>query len=584
MNFTPSEYQQKIFDFVTKGTGNAVINAKAGSGKTTTLVEAMKLIPSKEKVLFVAFNKSIEQELSSRLTDYPNVEVRTYHSLGYALLRNNLGAQNKVRINEYKYTTFINNNIYTLMPNAAALGKDKIRTLKNNLKQIVDFARFNLAETPKEIKDICKKYDITLVANEPDIVPLILNWGSNQINEIDYTDMIWLCIERNIKTRTYKYDYIFIDEAQDSSIMQQALIKKCFKRGSRFVAIGDEFQCINAFAGADQDAFKRMQSEPNTILLDLPITYRCPKQVVEFAKHITGVNIEVPETAIEGEINVDVNPYEPKDNDMVLCRNTAHLVKLYMKYNRINKKSYLKGRNIGDTFKTLLLQVRQDYLSRDMMRDGVFPRLYERLFEMINKEISLTGMAYEDVVNTRSIMDFIDTIKALEALSEGLIWKDDLIRKIEVIFTDNDKDGVCLSTIHKAKGLEADNVFILCPSLIPSKAAKKDWEIAAEANLEYVAVTRARKSLNYISEKLFPANIFGDNDDVIMELEYQRQRMNRALQINTQVIDVDEVLPQAGQLLNDVRKILNTRSAKSRSTNEKKRKKIGGNKMSKFLN
>ena len=280
MNFTPSEYQQKIFDFVTKGTGNAVINAKAGSGKTTTLVEAMKLIPSKEKVLFVAFNKSIEQELSSRLTDYPNVEVRTYHSLGYALLRNNLGVQNKVRINEYKYTTFINNNIYTLMPNAAALGKDKIRTLKNNLKQIVDFARFNLAETPKEIKEICKKYDITLVANEPDIVPLILNWGSNQINEIDYTDMIWLCIERNIKTRTYKYDYIFIDEAQDSSIMQQALIKKCFKRGSRFVAIGDEFQCINAFAGADQDAFIKLQNEPNTKILDLPITYRCPKSIV----------------------------------------------------------------------------------------------------------------------------------------------------------------------------------------------------------------------------------------------------------------------------------------------------------------
>jgi hypothetical protein len=269
---------------------------------------------------------------------------------------------------------------------------------------------------------------------------------------------------------------------------------------------------------------------------------------------------------------------------MVLCRNTAHLVKLYMKYNRINKKSYLKGRNIGDTFKTLLLQVRQDYLSRDMMRDGVFPRLYERLFEMINKEISLTGMAYEDVVNTRSIMDFIDTIKALEALSEGLIWKDDLIRKIEVIFTDNDKDGVCLSTIHKAKGLEADNVFILCPSLIPSKAAKKDWEIAAEANLEYVAITRAKKSLNYISEKLFPANIFGDNDDVIMELEYQRQRMNRALQINTRVIDINDVLPQADQIVEDVKKIMNTRSTKSRVVNEKKRKKIGGNKMSKFLN
>jgi DNA helicase-2/ATP-dependent DNA helicase PcrA len=582
MDFTPSEYQQKIFDFVTKGTGNAVINAKAGSGKTTTLVEAMKLIPEKEKVLFVAFNKAIEQELSARLKGYPNVEVRTYHSLGFALLRNNLGTQNKVRINEYKYTTFINNNIHILAPDSYSLRKDDMRQFKTNLKQIVDYARFNLAETVGEIKEICKKYGITLVLNEPEIVPTILSWGRNHLTEIDYTDMIWLCIERDVKTRTYKYDYIFIDEAQDSSIMQQALIKKCFKRGSRFVAIGDEFQCINAFAGADQDAFKRMQSEPNTILLDLPITYRCPKQVVEFAKHITGVNIEVPETAIDGEINLDVNPYDPKDNDMVLCRNTAHLVKLYMKYNRINKKSYLKGRNIGDTFKTLLWQIDQAYLSRDMMTDGVFPRLYERLFEMINKEISISGMDYEEVVNTRQIMDYIDTIKALEALSEGLVWKDDLITKIETIFTDNDKDGVCLSTIHKAKGLEADNVYILCPSLIPSKYAKKEWEITAEENLVYVAITRAKKSLNYISEKLFPANIFDESDDIILELEYQRQRMNRALRINSQVISLNE-LPRNEQIAVDVKKLMNTRSSKTRVVNEKKRKNIGGNKMSKFL-
>jgi superfamily II DNA or RNA helicase len=63
MLFKPSKYQKIIFDFITKGVGNAVINAKAGSGKTTTLVEAMKLIPQKEKALFVAFNKAIEQEL-----------------------------------------------------------------------------------------------------------------------------------------------------------------------------------------------------------------------------------------------------------------------------------------------------------------------------------------------------------------------------------------------------------------------------------------------------------------------------------------------------------------------------------------
>lgn len=582
MDFTPSEYQKKIFEFITKGTGNAVINAKAGSGKTTTLVEAMKLIPSKEKVLFVAFNKAIEQELTARLNGYDNVDIKTYHGLGYALLRNNLGKNSGVRLNEYKYTTFINNNIHILAPDSYSLRKDDMRQFKTNLKQIVDYARFNLAETVGEIKEICKKYGITLVLNEPEIVPTILSWGRNHLTEIDYTDMIWLCIERDIKTKTYKYDYIFIDEAQDSSIMQQALIKKCFKRGSRFVAIGDEFQCINAFAGADQDAFRKLQNEPNTKILTLPITYRCPKSVVRFVCNTTGVEIEAPEDAIEGEIKFNVNPYEPKNNDMVLCRNTAHLVKLYMRYNRTNKKSYLKGRNIGETFKTVLQQTGQDYLSRDMITDGVFPRLYERLFDMINKEISITCMEYEDVVNTRPIMDFIDTIKALEALSDGIVWKDELIRKIDTIFTDNDKDGVCLSTIHKAKGLEADNVFILCPSLMPSKYAKKEWEKTAEENLIYVAITRAKKTLNYISEDLFPANLFGENDDIIADLEYQRKRMNHALKMNSQALTVSG-MTRDEQITHDVRKLMNVNSSKTRVVNETKRKKIGGNKMSKYL-
>lgn len=582
MDFTPSVYQNKIFEFITKGTGNAVINAKAGSGKTTTLVEAMKLIPQKEKVLFVAFNKAIEQELSTRLKGYDNVDIKTYHGLGYALLRNNLGKQNSIRLNEYKYTTFINNNIHILAPDSYRLGKDDMRLFKNNLKQLVDFARFNLAQSVDEIKLIAIKYGITPVLNEVDIVPSILNWGQSHTSEIDYTDMIWLCIERNVKTRTYKYDYIFIDEAQDSSIMQQALIKKCYKRGSRFIAIGDEFQCINAFAGADQDAFKKLQSEPNTKILELPITYRCPKTVVDFVCRTTGVNIEAADNAINGAINFDVNPYTPQNNDMVLCRNTAHLVKLYMRYNRTNKKSYLKGRNIAETFKTVLLQTGQDFLSRDMMTDGVFPRLYERLFDMINKEISITCMEYEDVVNTRTIIDFIDTIKALEALSDGIIWKDDLIKKIDIIFSDNDKDGICLSTIHKAKGLEADNVFILCPSLMPSKYAKKEWEKIAEENLIYVAITRAKKTLNYISEDLFPANLFGENDDIISELEYQRKRMNHALKTNSQVLTISGMTREE-QIQSDIKKIMNTRSAITRTVNEKKRKNIGGNKMSKFL-
>lgn len=583
MKFTPSKYQQEIFDFIQFGVGNAVINAKAGSGKTTTLVEGLNLIQTKDRALFVAFNKAIQEDLSVKLEGKPNVAVRTYHSLGFSILKENFGKYGFFSINEHKYTVFINRNINNLTESAKLLSKQDLRTYKNNLKQLVDFARFNLAQSADEITRLCEKYDIVPISDECEVVPIILEWGANKVDEIDFTDMVWLCVERGLETYDFKYDFIFIDEAQDSSIMQQELIKKCFKRGARFIAIGDEFQCINAFAGADQDAFKKFRQAPNTVILNLPISYRCPKKVIELALEILGGEIIEPaDHAIDGEIRYDVSPYDPKDDDMVLCRNRAQLVKLYMQYTERNKKSYLKGRNIGDAFKKVIEETGQDFLSRDMMCDGVFPRLYKSLFEMIAREMELTGLEYEDVVNTQKVMDAIDTINALLVLAQGLTWKNDLINKIDMIFTDDACEGVCLTTIHKAKGLEANNVYILCNSLMPSRYATKKWEIEAEQNLIYVAVTRAKKTLNYISEEEFPANMNGYNENLLLELEYQRKRMDRALNIETQPLiasgkTTDEMVSE------DARMIVNKQGLGTRVVDEKRRKKVGGNKFAKFM-
>ena len=377
--------------------------------------------------------------------------------------------------------------------------------------------------------------------------------------------------------KLFKTDFIFIDEAQDSSILQQALIKKCYKRGTRFIAIGDEYQCINAFAGADQEAFEKFKKEPRTTILELPITYRCPINIINYVQDVTGVSMLPAPNAIEGKINFDVSPYEPKNNDMVLCRNTAQLVKLYMKYNRLNKKSFLKGRNIAETFKNLIQQTGKQVLASDMLCDGVIPRLYERLFETINKEIELTGLEYEDVINTSRINDLIDSIKALEVLSEGITTTSELINKIDTIFSDKQEDGICLTTIHKAKGLEADNVFILCNSLMPSKYATEQWEMQSEENLIYVAMTRAKKTLNYISEKQFPPRMFGENENILIDLERQRNKMNRALDINTQILDC-AFKTQDERISEDVKTILGTSKLKRKTIDNPKKRNIGGNK------
>ena len=109
-----------------------------------------------------------------------------------------------------------------------------------------------------------------------------------------------------------------------------------------------------------------------------------------------------------------------------------------------------------------------------------------------------------------------DVIEGLKTLSEGLVTVDELLNRINTIFQDNGNEGVILSTIHKAKGLESDNVYIFYPSLLNSRKNIKEWEKQLEENLIYVAYTRAKKTLNFIKEE--KNNIFLQGNEVSNKL------------------------------------------------------------------
>lgn len=499
-NFVPSEYQKKIFKFFSEGVGNVVINAKAGSSKTTTAVKALDFIPSDKQVLFLAFNKSIAEELSARITDKPNVRAWTFHSLGYRILCEHFN----VTLDRFKYKTYIQKNIMTLGEgNPSLMTYETREKYRKNCEELTDLARYNKAQSPQEIGEVAEKYGIVCEANEVNATAQVLEWGRTHTETIDYTDMEWLPYELNLPTYRYKFDWIIIDEAQDTSPIRQELFKRCLKKGTRFAAIGDKDQTINAWCGSDVSAFENFLREKDTIQLDLPICYRCPKTVITKLQTLVP-DIQAAPNAIEGEVKYDVSQYDAAPGDMVLCRMSAPLSTLYSDYLKKNIKAYIKGSDIGEGLNNLIKSTGSEKVSFDFQTDGIIPRLYRNLMKTLRKIMTTGDVKFENAIQTEKFMRLYDSIKTIEILGNNTDEYEYLTSTIRNIFTDKKGDGICLTTVHKAKGLEADNVFILCPSLMPSPLAKKQWEIEGEHNIMYVAWSRAKKTLNFVSERMFP--------------------------------------------------------------------------------
>lgn len=494
----PSETQLKLCDFIAHGIGNATVEARAGTGKTKTIEMMVRFIPKNKKVLILAFNKSIRDELAKRLKkdDFSNVDVMTYHSLGYKLSP----ILKTVNIDEKKYLKHFNENAINFVDNWNALPLWVQTNYRRNVLKLIDYCRYNLMQSVKEVNKMINKYDVPVFLNENETVVKMLKWGSQNTNTFDYTDLIWLPYECGITSSyKYKYDFIFIDEAQDSSLAQQNLIEICKQRNTRFVSIGDSFQTINSWAGSDTEAFKTFNKKDNVKQFTLNTSFRCCRAIESLVKKYVD-DFNVSENNIEGKILYNVNSNLIKPGDMVLCRLTAPLMKLYLKLIKENVPCTIKGNPTTDELFFLLTDKNCPDIVKDI-KDCLKQQLINK-WELLAKDFNGDLRA---VVGDYDILSIYDELIALEAISDDNMSKNEVLSILNKMYIETKENSVVtLSTVHKAKGLESDNVYILCPSLMPSKIADKDWEIESEKNLLYVAYTRAKKCLGFISESEFP--------------------------------------------------------------------------------
>ena len=502
--FKPSKYQEAIYDYVANGHGHLVVEAAAGSGKTTTLVKYLDYIPSDKSILIVAFNKDIVKELEKRTRRFANVQVRTLHSLGFAMLSRHFSTMS-IMPDEFKYNAYIRSSIK--QHSSIQLHKLKrhqfVEYLKN-IKKYVDFGRCYLINKPTDMDFIEDRYGIDTIADEKEVAVKVMEWGRQNIETIDYTDMIWLPTVLNLSSASFQYDYIMVDECQDMNKAERELVLRCFNDETRMISVGDANQMVYSYAGADPESFNALKSIPNTVSLPLSISYRCSPKIVDYAKQMVPSIESDPNDKRKGVVKYNATLDDVKDGDMILCRNNAPLVQVYSMLLKQGKKARIMGKDIGSNLKSLISSFNQTSLELKLRHDGLFTRLYENLFDDRDKLMESASIDKETATKSQQIQSKIDTIKTLEVLSEGINTTEELMAKIDAIFPKRGaKEGIILSTVHKAKGLEADNVYIVCQSLMPSKSAEKEWELRQEHNLMYVAYTRAKNILGFIDEKGF---------------------------------------------------------------------------------
>lgn len=484
MPFKPSRYQTGVFDWIKDGRGDAIVNAVAGSGKTTTLVEAAHTLKSKNSI-FIAFNKHIADELQKKLAG-TGMMAKTIHSVGNGMLMKHLG---KTNLEDKKYKKLAKSYI-----DQQFLDWDAGFEAVSMMVQLASLARVNLTDVhdTSALASLCLHYNIDV---QYDCVleglPGLLRDGkklAEQAKQIDFTDMIWLPVVWNLEPP--KCDWVFVDECQDLNAAQLAIALKCRAEGGRMLFVGDRQQAIYGFAGADAYSFDRIKEKTSATVLPLSICYRCPKTHVEMAQRIVP-QIEPREDAPDGKIlyeNEDNLRKLVKEGDLVLCRLTAPLVAECIGLIKEQVAARVRGRDIGRDLAAVLRAVAK-------IRDFRYSEITAFLTKYEDMQVQYLIQKDADETQIESLRDRVECLRVCAAAYSDATSIEALSARIETLFSD-DRPSVWLSTVHRAKGLENERVFILRPDKLPLVwKDQQPWQLEQEMNLKYVALTRAKDTL-----------------------------------------------------------------------------------------
>lgn len=587
MNFKLSAYQENILNTVKLTDKNILVDAKAGSGKTSTLILISEAIQKQgNKCLFLAFNKHIVEELKGKM-DTTDCAVKTIHSLGYSYLRSFLyrqyGQNYKMDLDENKLREIVKHKFEedgyqqsVIEHNIDKTGtelKDFIRTLISETCHLINFCRFHMTNYHEQdkVRRLALSCCRTIIEenigfdNYPTLVESVIDKLKNDFEnpeiidglptyKVDFTDMIYFPVYYKMippwSIKEY-LDYVLVDECQDLSELQQEFLKT-LGNNSRFIFVGDEKQAIYGFAGADTKSIFKLTQRYDLEQLPLNICYRCPKKVIKLVQQEVLPTIEYnKERPDVGEVYCIERSEIIKNlekNDVIITRRNSDLLRLFIdlsvkkkiqvrllnkdlvnnvtnnltrivnsyieKYNKglnIEKelfewmaekgipKQVLKQKDLDKDVENKIIQLMKDRKNKSITKQKhTVDYLIKCMTEYktqgnYNQKNMETGELDELTAYYHIIESFIDMFKQ----KVNALTVKDLITFIENFLSLNEnKEVPTLSTIHKMKGGEADNIFIYDYPRFPYKYNNmSEDDQQQEVNLQYVALTRAKKKL-----------------------------------------------------------------------------------------
>lgn len=543
---TLTEEQLTILRRVHTTQDSLIIDALAGTGKTSTLIELIKILPQ-ASALVLAFNRPIADEMAGKLPPIPRnriVHVKTLHAAGLWIL------------NQHFPRLVLDKNASEELISEACSGGVSMRVRAVALKLLrlakdfqyareldadfafhlgSDFALFDKLESGQEmqrcIEIVQRAYTASL--------------DLTKRKTIDFPDMGWLPLVLDLQPPS-RYRAILLDEAQDVNPNQLEMVERLLVPGGRIIAAGDLNQQIYGWRGAVGDAvWARLRDHHKASSLPLTTTWRCDRAIVAEANQLVpglrarpdagdGLVSSMPEAdfhnvvdTIDGSVfvlsrtNAELlrvalemwrkrTPFNVRQSVDVLLPLKGVLRKLLkgdVRQPVATKKTALDDAAIEDTLHRFHLRLQQSEARVARTFVTLAAEKVDRGFVAFRQSIAawyMTEMMKANAAGSSTWAERIDEQHRMLLYCLNYVadpWEIEGL--LDGIYSFDDTCWITLSTVHKAKGLEADHVFLLRETFMRYQN-RKDREgrlieiPQEEENILYVAITRAKRTLTWV--------------------------------------------------------------------------------------